>query len=98
MDAEAPAKSVGLAADRGAVLRDLHAVIGTPVLGPSGGDASAVFRFDEFDPSPIRKCLLGRIDDLHDMTLGPVGGKLRDRPSHVGGVAPQIREQYHLGE
>ena len=78
--------------------RDLRNVIGAPVLGPSGGNASAVFRLDEFDPAPIGKRLLGWIDDLHDMALSTTTGQLRDGPPHFGNIAPEIREQNHLGE
>src|SRR5262249_11427226 len=98
VDAEAPAEAVGLAADRGAMLSDLRDVIGAPVLGPSRSDAPAVFRLDEFDPSPIRKCLLRRIDDLDNVALGTAAGELRDGPPHVGNIAPKVREQNHLGE
>src|SRR6516164_11593611 len=98
MDAETPAEPVGLAADCGAVLCDLRDVIGAPVLRPSRSDTSAVFRLDEFDPPPIRKCLLRRIDDLHNMAVGTISGELRDGPPHLGNIAPEVREQNHLGE
>src|ERR1700756_1492488 len=98
MDAEAPAEAVGLAADRSTMPRDLRAVIGAPILGPTGGDASGTFWLDEFDPPPIGKCLFRGIDDLHNVALGTAAGELRDGSPHVGNIAPEVREQNHLGE
>jgi hypothetical protein len=98
MDAETPTKSISLAPDCGAVLRDLRGVIGAPALCAAGGDASAVFGLDEFDPAPIGECLLGRIDDLHDMAMSTAAGELSDDLPHVGDLAPQVRKQNHLGE
>src|SRR5262249_61758033 len=98
MDAEAPTEPVGLAADSGAVLRDLPDVIGAPSLRPSRSDASAVFRLDESDPPPIGKRLLRRIDNLHNMAVGATAGELRDDLPHVGNIAPEVGEQNLLGE
>ena len=88
MDAKAPPEPVALAANGGTVLGDLRGVIGPPILGPSRSDASAVFRLDEFDPSPIGKRLLRRIHDLDNMALGTVAGELGDRAAHVGDITP----------
>src|SRR5262249_59045714 len=96
--AEPPAEPVGLAADCGAVLRDLFAIIGAPVLGPPRSDASAVFRLDKFDPTPIGKCLLRRIDDLHYVSSGAAAGELRDGSPQIGNIAPQVREHNDLGK
>src|SRR3974390_3367410 len=76
MDDEAPAETVGLQADLGAMARDPRRIIVAPGLGPPGCDAAGAFRLDEFDPAGIGEGFLRRVDDLHHMALRAGGGGL----------------------
>ena len=79
VDGEAPAELGGLGADFVAVAREPRLVVGAPVLGAAGGDLAGAFRLDELDAAGIGEGLFRRIDDLDQMALRAVAGKLRQR-------------------
>src|SRR5215813_3508442 len=62
---EAPAESLGLGTDFGAVARNPRHVVLAPVLGPASRDGTGPLRLDELDAPRVREGLLGRVDDLY---------------------------------
>ena len=71
-------------------------VVGAPVLGAAGGDLAGALRLDELDAAGIGEGLFRRIDDLHDMALRAVAGKLRQDRADLLDRAPQVGQHHDL--
>ena len=87
---------LGLDADFVAVALQPRLVVGAPVLGAAGGDLAEAFRLGELDAAGIGEGLLGRIDDLNQMALRAIGGKLRQDGADFLDRAPQVGQHHDL--
>ncbi len=71
-------------------------VVGAPVLGAAGGDFAEALRLGELDAAGIGEGLFRRIDDLDEMALRAVAGKLRQDRADLLDRAPQVGQHHDL--